>query len=455
MIVAPLLSAFLACQPAAPSGSTGSELETTTRDWFVARRLAEDGKPGVTEADVAWHRRRVHAVWGRAACEPGFLRDAPRLMALFRRSLDYAPAAGTGAFEPWDSGEGVAVRVPVAYAPGTAWPTLVSVYDAAEETSDAATARAASIVDDAWLVVAVDARRLVSFLRAPLRPRLTSLQALGFAGSALAWAVGPVHLATRWWRVTLDASRVDETVDERDLPRGLFALLGGVQRRLHIDRERLVLLCSGSAVQVGVRAAATAPDRFAGLLLWAPARVPTGLLENLALVPILVVGEGTFDLAAETIAALTRTPGGVVRRDAWPGGRAEITTWVRGATRDLFRRRLGFTMEDDAIVDGFWLRVLVADFGGARGGRRARIDATVDRATNTISVSAQHIDELTLLLSDAIVDLDRAVVVEINGVPATLRRARSADFLLESVFQRFDPGYLFTTAITLAVPRRG
>ena len=451
MISALLLAAFALCQPPA----TDAELAKSTRAWFDARRQREDRAPGVSEERVAALHRDAFAAWARAARDERLLRDGPRLAELFRAGMDYAPIAGDGELRPWAEEAGVLVRVPQGYAPGPAWPTLVAIFDPESESGEVVARRVLGLVDPDWIVVTVESPRLASFVRTPVVPRLTTVDGLRLAASALVWSVGPPALAAALWRLTFDAAiGPAAVVDQRDLPRGLFALLGGVQRRLHIDRDRLVLACSGTAAQVGVRVVATAPDRFAGLVLWAPSAAPRGQIDNLGLVPILVVAESPNLAATVTHSMLAEVNEATALR-SWETQRAQVRAWVRAQRRDLFRPRVAFVMEDDAIVDGFWLKIDAADFSSAPGGRRAGIEAAADRSTNTITVTAKHVDQFTLLLNDAIVDLDRAIVIDINGMKATLRRVRSFEFLLESVFQRFDPGYVFTTAITLAVPRRG
>ncbi len=446
-----LLAAFALCQPPA----LDAELAARTRAWFDARRQREDRAPGVSDELVATRHREAFAAWARAARDERLLRDGPRLADLFRRGMDYAPIVGDGELRPWADEAGVLVRVPQRYAPGRAWPTLVAVFDPESESGEVLAQRALGLVEPDWIVVTVESERLASFVRAPVVPRLTTGDGLRLAASALVWAVGPPALAVALWRLACEATvGPAAVVDQRDLARGLFALLGGVQRRLHRDRDRLVLACSGTAAQVGVRVVATAPDRFAGLVLWEPRAAPAGQIDNLGLVPILVVGEGPSSAATTTHSMLAEVNEATVLR-SWEAQSAAVRAWVRGQRRDLFRPRVAFVMEDDAIVDGFWLKIDAADFSSAPAERRAGIEAIADRATNTITVTAKHVDQFTLLLNDAIVDLDRAIVIDINGMKATLRRVRSFEFLLESVFQRFDPGYVFTTAITLAVPRRG
>lgn len=452
MISGLLLAVSALCQPPAMDG----ELAARTRMWFDARRQREDRTPGVSDDLVAARHREAFAAWARAARDERLLRDGPRLAELFRSGMDYAPIVGDGELRPWAEEAGVLVRVPQSYAPGPAWPTLVAIFDPESESGEVVARRALGLVDPDWIVVTVESPRLASFVRTPVVPRLTTVDGLRLAASALVWAVGPSAFSVALWRTTFTATvGPAAVVDERDLPRGLFALLGGVQRRLHIDRERLVLVCSGTAAQVGVRVVATAPDRFAGLVLWAPSAAPAGQFDNLGLVPILVVVEGpTNSVATSTHSMLAEVNEATALR-SWEAQSAEVGAWVRAQRRDLFRPRVAFVMEDDALVDGFWLKVDAADFSSAAGERRAGIEAVADRSTNTITVTAKHVDQFTLLLNDAIVDLDRAIVIDINGMKATLRRVRSFEFLLESVFQRFDPGYVFTTAITLAVPRRG
>ena len=71
-----------------------------------------------------------------------------------------------------------------------------------------------------------------------------------------------------------------------------------------------------------------------------------------------------------------------------------------------------------------------------------RIDVSVDRAKNTISIETVNVTELAVYLSDAVVDLDKQVVIEVNGKPRIKKTfQRSLKEMLETRYYNNSGDY--------------
>lgn len=97
-----------------------------------------------------------------------------------------------------------------------------------------------------------------------------------------------------------------------------------------------------------------------------------------------------------------------------------------------------------------WVRIVTADFEP----EPARVTVKTDAATNTVDVTVEHIESFRVLLSDAVVDLDKPVKVVVNGT--TLHDGK-LDRAFDAFFNnwrpnRVDPGYTPCAQVNIDVP---
>jgi mevalonate pyrophosphate decarboxylase len=76
-----------------------------------------------------------------------------------------------------------------------------------------------------------------------------------------------------------------------------------------------------------------------------------------------------------------------------------------------------------------------------------------DRANNRITVKAVGIEQFSLLLNDALVDLDKEFTVIVNGKAMTQKLARSLNRVINKVEGRFDGDFVFPTEFATRVPK--
>ena len=91
----------------------------------------------------------------------------------------------------------------------------------------------------------------------------------------------------------------------------------------------------------------------------------------------------------------------------------------------------------------FWVHPIKSD---SSEGQLANIKVSVDRDSNTISIDSTSVERVKLYLNDAIVNLDKPVVIVRNGIDYTYQPSRSVGTMLQ-VFARSLNGAVFPAII--------
>lgn len=91
----------------------------------------------------------------------------------------------------------------------------------------------------------------------------------------------------------------------------------------------------------------------------------------------------------------------------------------------------------------FWIHPIKFD---SSEGQLANIKVSVDRDSNTISIDSDRVERVKLYLNDAIVDLDKPVVIVRNGIDYTYQPSRSVGTMLQ-VFANSLDGAVFPATI--------
>ena len=338
------------------------------------------------------------------------------------------------------------VRVPDSYDPARPTPTIVQVRPRGG-SSAARRFGADAAVGDALVISVTPLDLQVVAQRRPL----TSARVVGAAVARQALAYAPGAVVGRLWALGMGE------VDDELVQQGLFSMLGILQRHYNVDRDRLIVDAASGACRPILRAATSAPDRFAGVILRAPQATQDIAVDNLAKVGVLVLrrpGGGSAVPGLErAFAAVADSRCEVYDVDALDG--QQLGRWCVEQRRELMRRDVRLVMRPDGQVDGFWVSDISGDPGGNGVEGPAWIAVSADRQAARITVQTRRIERFSLLLNDELVDLDREFSLVINGVEVAMRRARSVSFLCDTVLERFDPGFLFTAAVRIDVPRRG
>lgn len=242
----------------------------------------------------------------------------------------------------------------------------------------------------------------------------------------------------------------------------LFRPLAAAQRDYHIDRERMILDCGKGSSAFGVWMATSFPHRFAGLILRWPADVSELRLGSMTGLPVLVITNAETRAAGLELARrLNELAEGAcvlvdgVGRYPFPGSLREIESWLSGIRREPSPKRVVLEPNSDVFNDGYWVRIETAEpLAFLPRDEQPRLAVEADRVRNRIAVSARNVTDFELLLNDELVDLDRPITLVINGKDTQQTRNRSFETLIDGMFGRYDPTWIFTTSLRVAVPKR-
>jgi hypothetical protein len=195
-----------------------------------------------------------------------------------------------------------------------------------------------------------------------------------------------------------------------------------------IDDDRTFLAGLGGQEELATRAAASYTSRLAGLIR-GPGDVPDFRLRaNAAPLPCLRVEDESRVLAAA---------------DEWIAGRSGATP----PTRDLFPRRIDWLVGPEGFEGGGWWLLIQVD-PGAEG---ARIQAEI-LADNRIRIRTTGIVSFRVMLNDRLVDLNRAVVLQVNDDQVVSRiPTRSVRRVVDSVESLGDLSAIFPESIDVKV----
>jgi len=277
----------------------------------------------------------------------------------------------------------------------------------------------------------------------------------------------------------------------------LTLVLSAVRHALatyHIDTDRVTIAGTGSG---GLIAAATAlrhPDLFAALVVRnAPIDEVTRLyLRSAVNLPVYLVASeraspeiiGSLREAQKALErwgyeVQTEEVPGYARNPALPELNAKILGWLDGKARNPYPSRVRLTTFEFSSAEAFWVRVekfattvfdpdrklnVKAPFGqeyspeqlrliylGEMAKTLGQVAATVVPG-NRINVVTKHVEELTILLDDTMVDLDKPARIYVNGELAFRDKApRSIEQLFESARYHRDPRLCYAASVTLKV----
>lgn len=212
-----------------------------------------------------------------------------------------------------------------------------------------------------------------------------------------------------------------------------------------IDFDQVYLAGRGAGVEAALSIAGKFPERFAGVIGRAgdAGAADPGNFSNVA---TWFAGGGAGVTAwADKIKEL-----GFENCTVTPDGREpEILSWMAGVRRPSAPEKVILVPGRPFPTRSYWIQVEAGDEEGAR------VEASVDRATNTITIEADVVPRVTVLFNDQLVDLSKPVKVVVNGVENEDQLPRSFRTCLNLIFRgTSDPGRVFVASKTYAVPAR-
>ena len=229
-----------------------------------------------------------------------------------------------------------------------------------------------------------------------------------------------------------------------NIPAFVFGSLNILFQQLPYDRARVVLDGWQDAGEDAVRLASLFQSVFAGVIN--RSGEPGGddvLWANFGNVPILYV-DGQADGRGADTDALGKREGVEVTvltdlgsaLDLSEETAGKVAEWVTARTRPLAPTQVFKLIADAAFQNAAWLKArVISKRATARPGDRdfPRLAAKVDREANRITIESVNVLEMYVYLSDAIVDLDRQVVIEVNGKEVSKKTyRRDLGFMLQN-----------------------
>lgn len=207
-----------------------------------------------------------------------------------------------------------------------------------------------------------------------------------------------------------------------------FTCMKVLLESVQFDRSRLILDGWSEAGEDALRIVTTNPSWFAGVInRGGEVGGDQMLLENLTGVPMLYVhakAEGReidFEALRERVSEYSALM--VVEDSAdvtAPSAAAaeSIAQWVSERRRDLVPHKIHYMLGDIRHQFVNWITAMrINRRANATPGDKdfPRIDAVVNHPGNRITIETVNVTELVVYLTDALVDLDKPVIIEVNG----------------------------------------
>lgn len=204
--------------------------------------------------------------------------------------------------------------------------------------------------------------------------------------------------------------------------------------RYHVDVDRLVLEGGADAVAF----AAAQPNFYAGLVVRDADRVEplaADLVRNLSTLSVYAVG------AAESRFVQGLLEAGFPKDQLTTGGAEGLPEWLACPTlKRVVPRSFSWTVKDHDVHQlAHWVNIEQVEAGGAA---TMKVEVVNDAETqNTIQITSTGVRNLTLFLSDEVVDLNRPVRLVVNGTPmreVRVHSSRSPEGVLVKLPEKFE-----------------
>jgi hypothetical protein len=234
---------------------------------------------------------------------------------------------------------------------------------------------------------------------------------------------------------------------DREKPGGLAFLLTtfkALSETHAIDFDRVYLSGRGAGVGAALAIAERFPDRFAGVIGRAGDAGDTSP-ENFRNLPTWFAGAGAKATAFQDGVKESGYDNCTVQPD---GKGEDIWIWMQSHARNSNPDKVTLVPGVPFPNRAYWVQVPPFDGHGT-----ARVDAEIDRATNTITIQAEGVQQVTLYFNDLLVDMSKPVKVICNGVENEDLIPRDLPLTLDLIFfARCDPGKVFVATKNYSVP---
>jgi len=218
----------------------------------------------------------------------------------------------------------------------------------------------------------------------------------------------------------------------------LLTTYAELRRSYAIDFDKVFLAGRGEGVAAAMQMANASPDRFCGVIGRSgdAAEIQADNLSNL---PMLLAGAGS---RAETYSEAAKAEG-YADCTLVPEAKIEdIASWITETTRRSNPEQVVLIPGEVLPLKAYWIEVPRKEYTAD-----ARLVATVDRSSNTVTVEAKGVTDVTLYFNDVMLDLEQPIKVICNGAETVNTIPRNFNTLMSLVYKaRNEPGKLYTAS---------
>ncbi len=215
--------------------------------------------------------------------------------------------------------------------------------------------------------------------------------------------------------------------------------------KVPIHQDAMFLCGSGKTAPATARIAARFAERFAGVVFRTGGSAEDYLGANLGRISVLTAEDSPLTQASATF-------GGSVKKGQVDGD--ALAEFVSTTRRNRYPESVSGVIPNLSWGDATWLKVRQIDVTDAeKPSDYPTFRASLDRENNKIKIDSKGISKFYLRLNDEVVDLDKNVVVEINGQEVfNAIVKRDLDELLKTAYYTGDRGRLWVRIREIEVP---
>jgi len=217
-----------------------------------------------------------------------------------------------------------------------------------------------------------------------------------------------------------------------------------VTRQVSIDHDRVYLCGWGEGVRVVCALGARFPDRFAGVIGRSGDPIEAQPVENFRNLPTIFAGAGQGATAFSERAQALKYENVTIKPEA---KEPEIWAWIQDHPRMSNPPQVVIAAPAQTRMRAYWLATQEYDSPIA-------LQGSIDKGTNTITIEGEGATEVTILLNDELVDLDREVKFVLNGAaPLIDKIPRNVSTMLATMrTATSDTGKVFVAQRKLDLP---
>jgi len=219
-----------------------------------------------------------------------------------------------------------------------------------------------------------------------------------------------------------------------------------IREKYAMDFDRTYLCGKGRGVAAAVAIASRYPHLFAGVVgrTGDAGETPPDNFRNL---PTFFCGAGKQATDFHKVCEEAGFGNCTLKPD---GTEADVWAWIQETPRIANPLEVSLVPGIPVPNKAYWLQVpSVEPVPGAR------IDARIDRESNTVTVSAVSIDRVTLYFSDQLVDLNRPITISLNGASAEYTIRRNLQTALDLCYRGTnDPGRFYVALQGFDIPEQ-